>query len=546
MLNAKTQQKLLIAESISGASIGALLGATTVAPIAYLFPSLTDLVMSLGAMVGGSWIGWVMGMHTQNWHLSGMEYIEDTDKARLTLQTDEIGMFTPAQQAKIISGVKIGGVELSRKREVAHILLVGLPGGGKTVIINNLLLQLIERGDKAIIHDPKGDFSRWLPIGQTLMLGPWDDRAAMWDIAKDINNPESARTWAEALMNAGVENVAQNKFFYDNARDLFAALIQYYILVQPDNWGWHDLNSDIGADITDLFKKACQGNPAAAMILPGLKSGKGMSNSENTIVQTFRNGVSFIQNYALSFPVNDPQTEKFSVRDFMRGATSKSLIVLNNNAVYKTAAESIFAGILSIASQMAASAEMPELSADKGGIWFILDEYPQLGASAAISVQTIEEMGRSRGVRVIKALQDYSQVYQRAGRDHGQAQLNLQQTRIFCKIAPETASIICQSLGKRSVVNVQNKTLTGQNTKTLQHEDRDVLRPADLLDLKAPTSDKQGIEFIMLKDGKLGKLVQKFPAGNKIKPHSVGYIERRAWAHGLTDYVNALNNRMSS
>ena len=189
-MHVKTQEKFLVAEAISGAVIGSLCGAVFVSSIALVLPSvLTILLLSIGVTVFGTVAFWIMGNHPQIWHNRGMEYIDDIDMATKELQSDETAMMT-LKQKECHTGVRIGGVELSRKREVAHILLVGLPGGGKTVIINNVLQQILDRGDRAIIHDPKGDFSSWLPESESVLLGPWDARSVAWDIATDISNPE--------------------------------------------------------------------------------------------------------------------------------------------------------------------------------------------------------------------------------------------------------------------------------------------------------------------------------------------------------------------
>jgi hypothetical protein len=536
----RTQPKFLVEEAFSGLVLGALCGCAAVAPIAYFFPAHVMQVLGLGMVLPGLYAAWIMGTHPQEWHVSGMEFLHDIARSIKELQADENGMMSVDQARAAVAGVKLGEVQLSRRRETAHLLLVGLPGGGKTVLINNLLLQILDRGDRAVIHDPKGEFAAWLPQEGTVLLGPWDARAMLWDIAADISNPESARTFMEALMMAGMADAGQNRFFYDTARDLGAGLVQYYQRVRPGAWGFHDLLHDIAGSPLDLVKKAVLGNPALQSAFHGI-IGAGKPNvTENSVLATFRNGVAFIQTYALAFPADAP---KFSVRDFLRGhdaggtpVTHKRL-VLNNNAQYGTAAKAIFGGVLSVAAQMAASADMPEISADEPGTWFVLDEFPQMGQAASASIQTIEEMGRSRGVRVLKAMQDYSQVYQQAGKEKGSAQLRVQQTRLFCKVAPETASEISSMLDKRKVARIQNLTLTGSNRKSIQLVDDLAVRPVDLMDLKAPTPDKKGIEFVMMKDARIGKLLQLFPAAERVKPHSPAYVERAAWVSGLLEFA---------
>jgi hypothetical protein len=48
---------------------------------------------------------------------------------------------------------------ISRDRETRHFFMLGSVGGGKTQIILPLVHAAIERGDKVIIYDSKGDFT---------------------------------------------------------------------------------------------------------------------------------------------------------------------------------------------------------------------------------------------------------------------------------------------------------------------------------------------------------------------------------------------------
>lgn len=52
--------------------------------------------------------------------------------------------------------LKIGGVPLPYDLEHHHVLLVGQPGTGKTVAVQELLHAIRRRGDGAVIYDPTG------------------------------------------------------------------------------------------------------------------------------------------------------------------------------------------------------------------------------------------------------------------------------------------------------------------------------------------------------------------------------------------------------
>ena len=83
----------------------------------------------------------------------------------------------PPLRPQACRGIVIGGVEFSRTREVAHFFINGVPGAGKTVIIDNIIQQILDRQERLIVHCPKGDFTSWLPEEGLCLFGPWDARS---------------------------------------------------------------------------------------------------------------------------------------------------------------------------------------------------------------------------------------------------------------------------------------------------------------------------------------------------------------------------------
>ena len=45
--------------------------------------------------------------------------------------------------------------------EMQHSFVIGANGTGKTILISQIVEQIRERGDKAIIYDKKGDYTKW-------------------------------------------------------------------------------------------------------------------------------------------------------------------------------------------------------------------------------------------------------------------------------------------------------------------------------------------------------------------------------------------------
>lgn len=53
----------------------------------------------------------------------------------------------------------IGSFRLPWKEENKHCFIVGRPGTGKTVFLSQVVYRLSQRKEKAIIYDPKGDYT---------------------------------------------------------------------------------------------------------------------------------------------------------------------------------------------------------------------------------------------------------------------------------------------------------------------------------------------------------------------------------------------------
>ncbi|NNV23874.1 DUF87 domain-containing protein (plasmid) [Ochrobactrum pseudogrignonense] len=52
---------------------------------------------------------------------------------------------------------------VSLPRETRHFNIIGAPGGGKTIIMSRMIHAAVERNDKVIIFDQKGDYTKIVP-----------------------------------------------------------------------------------------------------------------------------------------------------------------------------------------------------------------------------------------------------------------------------------------------------------------------------------------------------------------------------------------------
>lgn len=99
-----------------------------------------------------------------------------------------------------LGGIVIGGVPMPRELEPRHLLVTGAPGTGKSVTIAEILDAIRERGDRAAVGDPKGEYlARFWRAGD-VVLNPLDARSAQWSPLAEMRAPEDAALLARSLV----------------------------------------------------------------------------------------------------------------------------------------------------------------------------------------------------------------------------------------------------------------------------------------------------------------------------------------------------------
>jgi hypothetical protein len=484
----------------AAAGIGARLGA--------LAGPLSALV---AAIFGALAVAWALARQADEWHVRGPWFEPDPERFAQALGSYESAAFSQQQKAHAVSGLQIGGVELSRTRETAHMLVVGLPGAGKTTLLYSMVRQALDRGDRLLVHDPKGDllagFSSGLATDAVAVLGPWDARSRPWDIARDVASPAAADQFARACFPR--DDGGANQFFTSAAREVLSGLVRY--LQASGTWTWRDLAAllDSGADA--LLAAAHAGNPLCKTQVPDA-----VNPGSRAVLAELATGAAWIPGYAAAFA---HEVQPFSMKDWALGNSPERFVVLNSDARYSSRAEQIFGGMLSALADAVASPAMPERSPEDHGVWIIADEMPQLSQSAQAALLRVEEMGRSRGVRVVKAMQDPSQLRAREGADKAEAARSMQQTRIYLRLSTSAAAAVCKDLGDREIERLDFPLTTGQGNKRILREKVPVLRVDALMGLQVRRDGPaSGVEMIVSIDDKLGKMIQPFPAKSASAP----------------------------
>ena len=539
--------KIRAEELMIGGLLGGGVGLAVTAPLVLLagpLPGFTPSAMAgepmwaaalhaamLGAAVACAAAGaWIAARQESEQHVRGARFYQDLAEATAVLQGLEDARMSPAQRAGQVQGLALAGLRLSRKREVAHQLFIGLPEAGKTTVIRSDIDQAIERRDRVLLHDPKSDFVRThFDPAHAVILGPWDARSAIWDAASDIDSPALADEFAASV--CGVADSGQNRYFHSGAATLLGGLIKSYMRGGAA-WTWHQIARDLGSDPIALVQRAALGDPLVRQAMPSVfaprKPGQppALGQGERSILSTLANSSRILMQLG-AVDAARPDAPRFSLRRWMLGTAHSEirLVILNSNAMYATAQETLWGAMLSGVSATI-SAQMPEKSADDdGALWLIADEAPQLGPAGLERLLVIQEVGRSRGVRVIIAAQEESQFAARCGMEKAAPMLSMQGLKIYGRCSDATADAIARRVGNREIQRLENTASGGAvQGKTSRHDSVPVLVPSDITGLRL-TDD--GPELLVQIGDVIGRVVQPF--GPKPIEREPQLIECPAW-----------------
>lgn len=114
-------------------------------------------------------------------------------------------------------------VRVPRERESSHFLMMGDTGGGKSSLIRQMLIQIEERGEIAIVYDPEREYTSqfYTPARGDVILNPLDARMPYWTPADEARNEPETLTVAASLF---PDRPTEQRFFMQQPRELFALL----------------------------------------------------------------------------------------------------------------------------------------------------------------------------------------------------------------------------------------------------------------------------------------------------------------------------------
>lgn len=378
---------------------------------------------------------------------------------------------------------------LSTSREVLSFAYIGGQGSGKTTALKFLLRQLIGRKKtRIILLDQKGDLTAEWPASDVILFAPHDQRSHAWDIGADVTGEIAAQEFAATLVSTeGPETV-----WPQGARQIIEAVVIALQRRHGTSWGFTELLEALQSSPVGLRSIVEPVRPDVLTFLGIDVTGEFTRTSIGYITNLQTAALPLLRPLALAWE-HVPKAERVSLRAWLHGkGPAAQTLLLQNNTDFPEISAGWMRQVIQRLVRISGSSSFPDNPERR--IWFILDEFPQLGHMP--DLLRVPETHRSKGATLVLTAQSISQVYSTYGRDDGDTLVNLMQTKIILKPGQgsDLVSRLNAWLGKLRWRDPMESGVTeaGIRIPIREHED-DLLTPAYMNGLGPETDGVSGV-----------------------------------------------------
>ena len=369
--------------------------------------------------------------------LRGAELVSSAELRR-RIQPPAARLLEALPGAGRIRAYRVAGIPYPPRTETQHTIVSGTTGSGKTVLISDLVAQVRARGERCVLYDKMGTYTRaFFDPKRDVLMNPLDARAPRWSPFLEARGPTDFDMMAAALIPQQKDTV--DPFWVTAARQLFAngagvlwerGVIENKVLVD------HLLKTELTA-----LAQAMEGTVAQSIVDP-----------ENPKTALSVRAMLTANLSALEFL---PDTgEPFSIREWIADEDRDGFLFLTSRGDQHASLR----GLISTWLEIAVNAMLSLAQEHERRIWIVLDELPTLHQVPSLQPGLAESRQFGGcfvlGVQVASALRD---LY---GRNGAETISGLCGTRVVLA-APDrdTAQWSADSLGRSEVEEVAEGVL---------------------------------------------------------------------------------------
>jgi type IV secretory pathway TraG/TraD family ATPase VirD4 len=354
--------------------------------------------------------------------------------------------------------IVIGSVPIPANAETTHFMLAGATGSGKSLAINRIFSEVIQRGQPAVVVDPGGSLLErfYDPARGDIILNPLDSRAHSWDLFQEIEGPWDCPRLAASLSPSGGSESSKEWTGY--GQSLLSSIFS-----RMSGGDVHEMVRLATAADAQELASFVQGKPAAALTAKGADK---MLASVRAILGS--------RLAPWEFMPTDRQP--FNFRAWLQAP--KGVVWLPSRADQRTLLSPLYGSMCGAFSTGLLS--LPEDLTRR--VWLFLDEAPTLGPIEGLSSLLAE--GRKFGASCVLGFQDVSQIRIAYGREGAQTLASLMRTKLILAAEdPDSAKYFSDMLGQREIIRPQNSVNDQGKSITFQHATESVVLGSELMGL---------------------------------------------------------------
>jgi hypothetical protein len=342
-------------------------------------------------------------------------------------------------------GLKLGGSVIPESKEPEHMLVTGSPGAGKSTLIRHVLSQIQERRQGAIVIDPDGEFIAefYNERRGDVVLNPLDARCPFWSPWLEFRAENFAMD-SEALAASLIRGQPRNNseaFFQESSRTLLESV--FHVLK-----GDQDTRA-IGEFLAQSRRKihqALAGTAAYPLVDPeATEQGSGILATAANAVKPF-----------FHLPLASQTSRTWSAREWAQ--TREGWVFLSSTEDGRAATQKLQGVWMDSLIRWLMSAEI-----GSSPIFIVADEFPVLGYQPQLEQLVVR--GRKRGLCVVLAFQNVSQIRSIYGRDGAITLTSSPNTKVLMRCdEAETAKWASELLGSHEIVRLNMTSMAGLST----------------------------------------------------------------------------------
>lgn len=309
------------------------------------------------------------------------------------------------------SDLTLAGIPLAKNSETQHILLAGTTGSGKSVAMQQLMDQVRQKRQKAVVFDIDGALiAHYYRPDKDIILNPLDERCLPWNIWQECRDRADYESDAHSLMPLHLSG--SDPVWIHGAHNIFSSVAQALaVRNQKQN---KLLLEYLFTEQLESLSLLVAGTPAESLVSEKIEK---TALSLKMTLSTYCKSLSYLR--------DDTEGPLFSIRRWIEAEEQDTWLFIATDERRIDALRPL----LSLWFDVAAKSVLTLSPFSERRLWFFIDELPELQRLPSLKV--LLQRGRKYGACFVGSIQDVHQFHSVYGRDDAKTLASLFNTKLF-------------------------------------------------------------------------------------------------------------------